>query len=90
MRRTLAAGSAPVQLLRLLARHRAGSLPAHLRPTAITGCPLVRIACRPRPGGLYAPLLELPPAAELGKRPTPDLHHRGNWSLMDCAKPSLP
>ena len=69
-------GTEAVQLLRLLARHRADSVPADLRPAAITswvarwsGLPAVAAQ-----RAYAATLLELPPAAELGEGPRRDLH----------------
>ena len=69
-------GTEAVQLLRLLARHRADSVPAHLRPATITSCAtrwsgLLAVAAQ---RAYAATLLELPPAAELGEGPMPDLH----------------
>ena len=69
-------GTEAVQLLRLLARHRADSVPAHLRPAAITSwvarwSGLLAVAAQ---RAYAATLLELPPAAELGEGPMPDLH----------------
>ena len=69
-------GTEAVQLLRLLASHRADSVPAHLRPAAITSwvarwSGLLAVAAQ---RAYAATLLELPPAAELGEGPMPDLH----------------
>jgi len=62
-----------VQLLRLFAPHRAVSVPAHLRPAAITSwvarwSGLLAFAAQ---RAYAATLLELLPAAEMGEGPTP-------------------
>ena len=69
-------GSEAVQLLRLLARHRAAAVPRLLRPSAITAwvarwSGLLAVAAQ---RALAASLLELPPTAELGEGPEPELH----------------
>ncbi|OLP83702.1 hypothetical protein AK812_SmicGene35526 [Symbiodinium microadriaticum] len=69
-------GTETVQLLRLLARHKASAVPAASRPAAITGwvarwSGLLAVAAQ---RAFAASLLELPPAAELGEGPEPELH----------------
>ena len=69
-------GAETVQLLRLLARHRAAAVPAHLRPSATVAWisrwfGLLAVASQ---RAFAASLLELPPAAELGEGPLPELH----------------
>ena len=69
-------GTEAVQLLRLLARHRASTVPAQLRPSAIVAwiarwSGLLAVASQ---RAYAASLLELPPAAELGEGPLPGLH----------------
>ena len=65
-----------VQFLRLLARHRAAAVPRLLRPAAITAwvarwSGLLAVAAQ---RAFAASLLELPPAADLGDGPGPELH----------------
>ncbi|OLQ08844.1 hypothetical protein AK812_SmicGene7597 [Symbiodinium microadriaticum] len=79
-------GTEAVQLLRLLARHRADSVPAHLRPAAITSwvarwSGLLAVAAQ---RAYAATLLELPPAAELGEGPMPDLHEVAIVTVSRC------
>ena len=69
-------GGEAVQLLRLLARHRAAAVPRQLRPSAISAwvtrwSGLLAVAAQ---RAFAASLLELPPAAELGEGTEPDLH----------------
>ena len=69
-------GTEAVQFLRLLAGHRAASVPAHLRPAAVASwvarwSGLLAVAAQ---RAYAATLLELPPAAELGEGPMPTLH----------------
>ena len=69
-------GTEAVQLLRLLARHRASTVPAQFRPSAIVAwiarwSGLLAVASQ---RAFAASLLELPPAAELGEGPLPELH----------------
>ena len=68
-------GGEAVQLLRLLARHRAAAVPRLLRPSAVTAwvtrwSGLLAVAAQ---RAFAASLLELPTAAELGDGPEPDL-----------------
>ena len=60
-----------MQFLRLLARHRAASVPAHMQPAAVSSW-VARWSGMQR--AYAATLLELPPAAEQGEGPMPDLH----------------
>ena len=69
-------GTEAVQFLRLLAGHRAASVPAHLRSAAVASwvarwSGLLAVAAQ---RAYAATLLELPPAAELGEGPMPTLH----------------
>ena len=69
-------GAEAVQFLRLLARHRAASVPAHMQPAAVSSwvarwSGMLAVAAQ---RAYAATLLELPPAAELGEGPMPDLH----------------
>ena len=69
-------GAEAVQFLRLLARHRVASVPAHMQPAAVSSwvarwSGMLAVAAQ---RAYAATLLELPPAAELGEGPMPDLH----------------
>ena len=69
-------GAEAVQLLGFLARHRAAAFPVQLRPSAIVAwisrwSGLLAVASQ---RAYAASLLELPPAAELGEGPLPELH----------------
>ena len=69
-------GAEAVQFRRLLARHRAASVPAHMQPAAVSSwvarwSGMLAVAAQ---RAYVATLLELPPAAELGEGPMPDLH----------------
>ena len=69
-------GTEAVQFLRLLAGHRAASVPAHLRSAAVASwvarwSGLLAVAAQ---RAYAATPLELPPAAELGEGPMPTLH----------------
>ena len=62
-------GAEAVQFLRLLARHRAASVPAHMQPAAVSSwvarwSGMLAVAAQ---RAYAAKLLELPPAAEVGE-----------------------
>ena len=80
-------GTETVQLLRLLARHKATAVPAASRPAAITAwvarwSGLLAVAAQ---RAFAASLLELPPAAELGEGPEPELHELLAEARWDAA-----
>ena len=80
-------GTETVQLLRLLARHKATAVPAASRPAAITAwvarwSGLLAVAAQ---RAFAASLFELPPAAELGEGPEPELHELLAEARWDAA-----